>query len=61
MGRPELAEDPRLKTVLDRLKHIDLTDQIVSEWSSQLTRDEISRDLPRPPSAVRRGSRLAAR
>jgi crotonobetainyl-CoA:carnitine CoA-transferase CaiB-like acyl-CoA transferase len=41
MGRPELAEDPRLKTVLDRLKHIDLTDQIVSEWSSQLTRNEI--------------------
>ena len=42
MGRPELAEDPRLKTVLDRLKHIDLTDQIVSEWSSQLTRNEIA-------------------
>ena len=41
MGRPELAEDPRLKTVLDRLKHIDLTDQIVSEWSSRLTRSEI--------------------
>lgn len=42
MGRPELAEDPRLKTVLDRLKHIDLTDQIVSGWSSQLTRNEIA-------------------
>ena len=42
IGRPELAEDPRLKTVLDRLKHIDLTDQIVSEWSSQLTRNEIA-------------------
>ncbi len=42
MGRPELAEDPRLKTVLDRLKHIDLTDQIVSEWSSWLTRNEIA-------------------
>ena len=41
MGRPELAEDPRLRTVLDRLKHIDLTDQILSEWSSQLTRNEI--------------------
>jgi len=41
MGRPELAEDPRLKTVLDRLKHIDLTDQIVSEWSSRLARNEI--------------------
>ena len=42
MGRPELAEDPRLKTVLDRLKHIDLTDRIVSEWSSQLARNEIT-------------------
>jgi CoA:oxalate CoA-transferase len=27
--------------VLDRLKHIDLTDRIVSEWSAQLTRNEI--------------------
>ncbi|MBN8986901.1 MAG: CoA transferase [Rhizobiales bacterium] len=42
MGRPDLAEDPRFKTVLDRLKHIDLTDQIVSEWSSRLTRHEIT-------------------
>jgi crotonobetainyl-CoA:carnitine CoA-transferase CaiB-like acyl-CoA transferase len=42
MERPELAEDPRLKTVLDRVKHIDLTDQIVSDWSSQLTRNEIT-------------------
>lgn len=42
MGRPELADDIRFKTVLDRLKHIDLTDQIVSDWSSQLTRDEIT-------------------
>jgi crotonobetainyl-CoA:carnitine CoA-transferase CaiB-like acyl-CoA transferase len=41
MGRPELAEDPRFKTVLDRLKHIDLTDQAVSEWSSRYTRNEI--------------------
>jgi len=42
MGRPELAEDPRFKTVLDRLKHIDLTDRIVSEWTSQLARSEIT-------------------
>jgi CoA:oxalate CoA-transferase len=56
MGRPELAEDPRFKTVLDRLKHIDLTDRIVSEWSSPLTRSEIT-DLCRanrvPCAAVR--------
>src|SRR5262249_23603537 len=37
-----LADDPRFRTVLDRLKHIDLTDQIVSEWSSRLTRSEIT-------------------
>jgi CoA:oxalate CoA-transferase len=42
MGRPELADDPRFNTVLSRLKHIDLTDQIVSDWSSQLTRSEIT-------------------
>lgn len=42
MGRPELADDPRFKTVLDRLKHIDLTDQAVSEWSSRLPRIEIT-------------------
>ena len=41
MGRPELGDDPRFRTVLDRLKHIDLTDQVVSDWSSQLTRNEI--------------------
>jgi CoA:oxalate CoA-transferase len=42
MGRQDLAEDPRFKTVLDRLKHIDLTDRIVSDWSSQLARHEIT-------------------
>jgi crotonobetainyl-CoA:carnitine CoA-transferase CaiB-like acyl-CoA transferase len=42
MGRPELADDPRLRTVLERLRNIDLTDQIVSEWSSQLTRNELT-------------------
>ncbi len=41
MGRPELLDDPRFKSVLDRLEHIDLTDQIVGEWSSGLTRSEV--------------------
>jgi len=41
MGRPELLEDPRFSTVRDRLKHIDLTDEIVSEWSSVLTREQV--------------------
>lgn len=42
MGRSELADDPRFRTVLDRLKHIDLTDQIVSNWTCNLTRTEIT-------------------
>lgn len=42
IGRPELGEDPRFRTVLDRLKNIDLTDEIVSDWSSRLTRAQIT-------------------
>ncbi|MCW0235027.1 MAG: CoA transferase [Ferrovibrio sp.] len=42
MGKPELANDPRFKTVLDRLKHIDMTDKIVSDWTSGLTRTEVT-------------------
>lgn len=59
MGRPELADDIRFKTVLDRLKHIDLTDQIVSDWSSQLARDEITElcRLNRVPCAAVRDLR----
>lgn len=59
MGRPELGDDIRFKTVLDRLKHIDLTDQIVSDWSSQLTRDEITElcRLNRVPCAAVRDLR----
>lgn len=56
IGREELLEDPRFKTVLDRLKHIDLTDEIVSEWSSRLTRKEIvdiCRQYKVPCAAVR--------
>ena len=52
MERPELADDPRFKTVLDRLKHIDLTDQIVSEWSGRRT--------PHAVTAPWRGQRLAS-
>ena len=59
MGRPELAEDPRFKTVLDRLKHIDLTDQIVSEWSSRADAQRDRRGVPRQPRAVFRGARPA--
>lgn len=56
MGRPELLEDARFLTVRDRLKHIDLTDEIVSNWSSGLTRDaivETCRQFKVPCAAVR--------
>lgn len=56
MGRPELLEDPRFLTVRDRLKHIDLTDEIVSNWSSEMARDEIvetCRQFKVPCAAVR--------
>lgn len=56
MNRPELADDPRFRTVLDRLRHIDLTDQIVADWSSQLSRAEITEACRRqkvPCAAVR--------
>lgn len=56
MGRPELLDDPRFKTVRDRLKNIDLTDEIVGSWSSQLTRSEIvetCREHKVPCAAVR--------
>ena len=42
MDRPELADDPRFRTVLDRLKHIDATDEVVTAWSCRLTRAEIT-------------------
>ncbi len=56
MGRPELLDDSRFKTVLDRLKHIDLTDQAVTEWTSKLSRNEIvdiCRQRKVPCAAVR--------
>ncbi len=56
MNRPDLADDPRFRTVLDRLRHIDLTDRIVSDWSSQLSRTEITEACRRqkvPCAAVR--------
>ncbi len=56
MGRPELLDDHRFRTVLDRIKHMDLTDSVVGEWSSRLTRDEIVETCRRhkvPCAAVR--------
>jgi crotonobetainyl-CoA:carnitine CoA-transferase CaiB-like acyl-CoA transferase len=56
MGRAELLDDPRFKTVLDRLKNIDLTDEIVTQWTSRLKRDEIveaCRQYKVPCAAVR--------
>ena len=41
MGRPELGHDPRFRTVLDRIKDMDLTDGVIGEWTAKLTREQI--------------------
>ncbi len=42
MGREDLIADPRFATVRDRLRHIDLTDEIIGQWSAARTREEIT-------------------
>lgn len=41
MGRPELVEDERFVTMKDRSANIDLVDDIVNQWTSKLTRQDI--------------------
>ncbi|WP_240939427.1 CaiB/BaiF CoA-transferase family protein [Diaphorobacter sp. HDW4A] len=56
MGREELLDDPRFTTVLDRIKNIDATDQIVADWSAQRSRSEVvetCRKFKVPCAAVR--------
>jgi crotonobetainyl-CoA:carnitine CoA-transferase CaiB-like acyl-CoA transferase len=43
MGKPELADDERYIDMKSRSANIDDVDQIVTEWTSQLTRAEITR------------------
>jgi len=41
MGRPGLATDPRFDTSLQRKKNEDELDRIVSEWTAELTAEEV--------------------
>lgn len=40
MGRTDLADDRRFSSKVERVRHIDETDEIVSAWMRDLTRDE---------------------
>ena len=41
VGRPELIEEPWFDTGSGRAEHVELLDEIVSEWVGQRTRDEV--------------------
>lgn len=41
IGRPELGEDPRYATGLDRVKHADEVRAILADWCSRRTRKEV--------------------
>lgn len=41
MGKPELASDPRFRTNEDRVKHRDLTEGLVRDWTSQFSKQQI--------------------
>lgn len=56
MGREDLAEDERFANKVNRVRHIEETDEIVSAWSMSLTREEACALLGRynvPHAAVR--------
>ncbi len=41
IGLPELKEDERLETNVQRLRHMDEVDAIIEEWTAERTRDEV--------------------
>jgi benzylsuccinate CoA-transferase BbsF subunit len=41
MGRPKYIEDPRFKTLADRKKNEDELNQLVSDWTANLTPEEV--------------------
>ena len=45
MGKPELIEDSRFATSEARAQNLELTEQVVTSWSSQLPKDEVFRLL----------------
>jgi crotonobetainyl-CoA:carnitine CoA-transferase CaiB-like acyl-CoA transferase len=54
MGRTDLADDRRFATKVERVRHIDETDEIVSAWMRNLTREQACalldrHDVPHAP------------
>lgn len=54
MGRTDLADDRRFATKVERVRHIDETDAIVSAWMGELTREQACallarHDVPHAP------------
>lgn len=47
MGREDLADDPRLATLKNRVANIDFVDETVSAWTASRTRDELYEALRR--------------
>ncbi len=45
MERADLAEDPRFASLKDRVDHIDIVDEIVSEWTSGRSKEALFRHL----------------
>ena len=45
MGKKDLVDDPKFKTILARKQHEEEIDQILSEWTSQKTAEEIFENL----------------
>lgn len=41
MGRPELASDPRFVSNPERVRHMEVVDALIGEWSATLTRAEL--------------------
>jgi len=55
-GRDDLLEDPRFRTMHDRARHLDEVNEIVTSWTSQLTKEDAAqqaRQFRIPCSPVR--------
>jgi crotonobetainyl-CoA:carnitine CoA-transferase CaiB-like acyl-CoA transferase len=42
IGRPELKDDPRLKTRNDRVKNFELVDTLIEDWTKDRAKDEVA-------------------
>ncbi len=45
LKKPELAVDPRFDNPIKRFDHVDFLDELIEEWSSELTRDQAIKQL----------------